>query len=250
MAIVRDVTGLDDRLLTADRGTKEQLAVVVGRNCKKLRTELGLTQDALAGYARNAGLRWTASKVGDFEAGRRAPSFINVLLLTIALQNALRHANRQNRPNLPTKIELADLVAGDGFVIISDKVAVPVSVLADVCRRGEGGHLKFLLGLHDEEQQKRTSVNRVVAEDRVAKRLGITPEHLLVLSLWLWGVRFTEERDSTAMEEADRGHFVPSAQYLAAITRRLEAELRRALAGEDMGERPWRKGRRWHGNDK
>ncbi|WP_162625343.1 helix-turn-helix domain-containing protein [Mycolicibacterium llatzerense] len=243
------MTGLDDRLLKADRGTKEQLAVVVGRNCKKLRTELGLTQDALANYARHAGLRWTASKVGDFEAGRRAPSFINVLLLTIALQDALRHANRENRPNMPAKIELADLVAGDGFVLISDKVAVPVSVLADVCRRGEG-HQIFLLGLQDEEQQKRTSANRFVAEDRVAKRLGITPEQLLVLSLWLWGCRFTDERDSTAMEEADRGHFVPSAQYLAAITRRLEAELRRALAGEDMGERPWRKGRRrWHGND-
>ena len=59
----------------------ESLAVVVGRNCRRIRTTAGITQNELAKHARDVGLRWTASKVGDFESGRNNPSFATVLAL-------------------------------------------------------------------------------------------------------------------------------------------------------------------------
>ena len=62
------------RIYAMLRNVKEhQLSAVVGRNCKRLRTDADVKQDELAKHARSVGLRWTASKVRDFEAGRNAP---------------------------------------------------------------------------------------------------------------------------------------------------------------------------------
>jgi transcriptional regulator with XRE-family HTH domain len=272
------------------------LAKLIGANCKQLRTSIGVTQDVLAVYACNYGLRWDAAKVGRFESGSVAPTFATVLAVTLALQAALdeERAIRRGAPyatpegdeehrdpsggksvaDLPKRITLGDLVGRDGTAALNENYAIAAELLNDLCngrslefapgepngfRRPQldpgalGRGLAQLIPTGDPirlglaENRRRLGL----AESRMAKRLGITPDQFRELSLWVWGVPFTTERDLIAGEDGDRGHFLPSTQYLGAITRRLEAELRRALAGEDMGERPWREGRRrWHGNDK
>ncbi|MFM8600339.1 MAG: helix-turn-helix domain-containing protein [Mycobacterium sp.] len=61
------------------------LAVVVGENCRRIRVDAGVTQNALAKHACDAGLCWTASKVGQFERGQYNPAFSTVLAVTYAL---------------------------------------------------------------------------------------------------------------------------------------------------------------------
>jgi len=107
------------------------LAVVLGRNCKRLRNEIGITQDELARYARDFGLRWKASMVGDFEAGRSAPTFATVLTVTLALQRALADIEEQRRI---VGVGLADLVTTKGLVDLTDALEVWGSELVELCQ--------------------------------------------------------------------------------------------------------------------
>jgi transcriptional regulator with XRE-family HTH domain len=117
------------------------LPAVLGANCREIRTEHGVTQAQLASHARRLGLRWTATKVGDFESGRSATAFGTVLTLLLALDNSISAApgpasvlhgdgtvTRRKRP----RVTLADLVAHDGFVALTHDFA-PVGI------RGRGG---------------------------------------------------------------------------------------------------------------
>lgn len=123
---------------------KASLAVVVGRNCKKLRTRIGITQDELARHARNLGLTsWKASAVGDFEAGRSTPSFSTVLTVTAALQWAIEERAEQlglSGKDLiasdPPGVTLAHLVEFDGMVMLTDTFWVFGRELSEMCRKG------------------------------------------------------------------------------------------------------------------
>lgn len=84
-------------------GTKAKaLAVVIGANCRRIRRTAVpvVTQDTLAKHARNVGLRWTASKVGQFERGEYNPTLTTVLAASIALSDATE-----------SDVDLTDLVA-------------------------------------------------------------------------------------------------------------------------------------------
>ena len=117
------------------------LQAVVGANCRKIRTEHGVTQAQLASHARRVGLRWTASKVGDFESGRNAVSFAAVLALVLALDNAIGargpgplttwHTGGMTQRERP-RVTLADLVGSDGYVTLNDDFAPTGQALAAV----------------------------------------------------------------------------------------------------------------------
>lgn len=123
---------------------KASLAVVVGRNCKRLRTYIGVTQDELARHARTLGLTsWKASAVGDFEAGRSTPSFSTVLTVTAALQWSIEDRAEQAgmtgkdlRASKLPGVTLADLLEFDGMVTLTDTFWVFGSELAEMCRKG------------------------------------------------------------------------------------------------------------------
>ena len=115
------------------------LALTIGRNCKRIRSAAGVTQDGLARCARRVGLRWTASAVGDFEAGRSAPTFATVLAVLLALGMALQESGH------PSGTTLADLVApdvaaGERFVALTDSIDVLDTLLVQVCQ-GQEFHL-------------------------------------------------------------------------------------------------------------
>jgi transcriptional regulator with XRE-family HTH domain len=205
------------------------LSRLVGTNCKRIRTDIGVTQEDLARHARAAGLRWTASKVGDFEGGRSAPTFATVLAVTRALQSAVQEAPKRRAGG----VTLADLVVGDGFVTLNENLDVRAERLADVCR----GQV-FALGKGNWRSPLRplsaTEVTALVgnlqrsglAEQRLAQRLGITGDHLAVLSSRLWKKTFSEERDHRAGSDANR-------QKRGQVSRALQRELEKAITDGD-----------------
>lgn len=218
----------------------ESLAVVVGQNCKRIRSASGVTQNMLAKDARNNGLRWTASKVGDFESGRTAPTFATVLSLSIALSHATG-----------TNVTLADLVRFDGFVKFNDERKVPGRKVVDALR-GKPWQLtaedagipiddvKVVLAdaFHRSAErparygdlliEDRALVERRsgLDEERLAKRLGIHQTRLAESSLYLWGHSFSDERDRLAGPDAN-------AQKRGRVSRTLQVQLEQELARGD-----------------
>lgn len=213
----------------------QPLAHVAGRNCKDIRNRIGVTQDDLARHARNVGLRWTASKVGDFEAGRSAPTFATVLAVTFALHQA---AEQRGAESAVGAVTLADLLAGDDRVALTDGIAVSADLIADVCRgrpaklyqgtwhplmRGVSSrHLDALLSGDAAVLLERSGLTEV----RIAQRLNISTKLLASASSRLWNRTFSEERDQRAGVGANR-------QKRAQVSRALRVELEKALSDGD-----------------
>lgn len=237
------------------------LAVVVGGNCKLVRSKIGVTQDELARCARFIGLRWNAAKVGDFEAGRSAPTFATVLAVTLALQMALDDA-AERRGDIPEewarkhgisgRVTLADLVGGEGEVALTGSLSVPAAQVEAVCR-GRAFHrfdLQYNPPPTDPDEMATTVWVGKVLEDnvepaltklvwegaaastlersgltehRLAKRLSINRARLAHISFQLWQSTFSEERDRRAGPDANQ-------QKRGRVSRELRAELEEALA--------------------
>jgi transcriptional regulator with XRE-family HTH domain len=225
------------------------LQAVVGANCRKIRTEHGVTQAQLASHARRAGLRWTASKVGDFESGRNAVSAAALFAAVLALDNAIGagsgpsrvwHTGGMTQRKRP-RVTLADLVGSDGYVTLNDDFAPTGQALADLCSgkpwelhggddAATAGRTEQLLSaapgvlgeryrmrLGDVEDMRRRCT---LADTRLARRLGVEPDTLLGLSWRLWHRPFSEERDRRAgTDRGRRGHIA------RALTTELQAEL-------------------------
>jgi transcriptional regulator with XRE-family HTH domain len=207
--------------MTVTTAPSRPLNEVVGANCRRIRKEIGFSQDQLAAYARINGLKWNAAKVANFEAGRWKPTFETVLAVGLALNQALVYARiaapatvrgakvSRGRPPV-TLAELFD--GGSGFVALNDDVALPAADLTGI-GRGEpfpdyGARLpERSLGL---------------AEERVAKTFGISVARLADMSSQLWGATFSEERDRRAGANANR-------QKKGRVSRFLLAELENVL---------------------
>jgi transcriptional regulator with XRE-family HTH domain len=193
--------------------TAKPVAEVLGTNCRRIRLDAGLTQDDLAKAARRFGLRWTASKVRDFEAGRSAPTFATVLALTAALEDAT-----DQRPRL------ADLVRFDGKVTVPDDVAPPGAQWTSICAGGRWDRLSELW-----EESRYIGPFRPVldwsglTDQRVAASLGLDTDQLCNAAMQLWGTVFSAERDRRAGPDANP-------QKRGRITRELKAELMESLS--------------------
>lgn len=98
--------------------------------CRRIRKGAGITQDELAKAARQLGLKWTASKVRDFESGRSAPTFATALALTAALNNVT-----DGEP-----VRLADLLSFDGEVTITEDFGPTGDQLTEFCSGGTWEH--------------------------------------------------------------------------------------------------------------
>lgn len=98
------------------------LAAVVGENCRRIRLDAGVTQNELAKHACAAGLRWTASKVGQFERGQHNPALSTVLAVSYALSRATGGV-----------VVPADLVRSDGSVVINDRLDPQGDLLEAFC---------------------------------------------------------------------------------------------------------------------
>jgi len=198
-------------------GHSRSLTSVLGANCKQIRKDLGLTQDALAAYAYASGLRWNAAKVANFEAGRWTPTFADVLLLGVALERARPFAAIAaiGNPDPPTRVHrevrLADLLnADDEAVALKPGVVLTGAELTKIAR-GKPFPLR----------DSTTPPQPALAEQRLARALGIEHIQLVEMSQQLWGMTFTAERN----RRAGAGN----QQRKGRISRELRAELEKAL---------------------
>lgn len=213
----------------------KSVAKVVGENCQRIRKKIGIRQDELARYARDVGLRWTASKVGDFEAGRRAPTFATVLLVSLALESAAQMTAEKGSHDVPD-ITLAELVRAEGEIQLADDVALPAGLVAAAC---EGRPWQIQKSVPESEESlelykhiwgenalappERVLLRSGLTEDRLARQLGIERARLADVSYLLWNSTFSEERDRRAGPDANQ-------QKKGRISRELRTELEKALA--------------------
>jgi transcriptional regulator with XRE-family HTH domain len=221
--------------MTLLHGSSQPTAEVLGYNCRRVRTAIGVTQDELARHARDVGLKWNAAKVANFEAGRWAPTFATVLAVTLALQKAWKDREKSGEP--PTiKVTLSELVhVRGGWIALNDTLDVVGAELADVCsgdvpeigprqirKRGAPAPQPY-----DWDRRMR-DISAVLersglTEDRLARRLGIGRARLADESSRLWRRTFSEERDRRAGPGANQ-------QKKGRISRELRAELEKAIA--------------------
>jgi transcriptional regulator with XRE-family HTH domain len=185
--------------------TTTPIAAVLGANCRRIRTAADVTQDELARAARQLGLKWTASKVRDFEAGRTAPTFATVLALTAALDSV---ANGE-------PVRLADVVNLDGGVTITEDFCPSGNRLANYC---SGGSWEHGLALDPDTVLDWPGLT----EERIAAGLGISTGQLCDVSLKLWKTSFSAHRDHIAGPDANP-------QRKGQVSRQLRAELAKAI---------------------
>lgn len=222
-----------------EKGNTAPIAFVVGQNCRRIRTEADVTLNMLAKEARNVGLRWTASKVGQFERGQNSPTFGTVLAVSVALSWATK------RDVLP-----ADLVEFDGFVEFNDgfRLTAPKVVAAlrgepwGVLRVRDSGitvDRKLIAKAFESFANGPSRYNEVLLKDidhvhkrsgldeeRLAKRLGINYDLLAEASAYLWGRSFSDERDRLAGPDAN-------AQKRGRVSRTLQKQIEEELARGD-----------------
>jgi transcriptional regulator with XRE-family HTH domain len=238
--------------LVIDTEECQPLAVVVGRNCQRIRKSIGLSQDEFASYARDAGLRWSTSRVSDFEKARTAPAFATVLLVSLALQRASEVAAGKNgEAAAGVGITPADLVGREGCVQLTEDLSLPAHHLAIVLAGGgwvlDDWYLDYLKATIVRERQQLIPVSKLggfsldfarlcaallrrsgLAEDRMAKKLRITRERLAEISALLWQRTFSEERDRRAGSDANQ-------QRKGHAARELQTELEQALGTDGNG---------------
>ncbi len=219
---------------------RADLAAVVGRNCKRIRNEIGLTQNEFAKYARDQGLRWNASAVADFESGRSTPTFGTVLAVSLALELAAQ-ITRRYRWSAETGGAFSELVEADGDIqLLNNGLTMSADLVAEVCRgkpwkvfADRGPQSKEFLALErdfwgDEglSATQRLIVRSGQPEERLARQLNIELSTLADISNLLWQSTFSEERDRRAGADAN-------AQKKGRISRELRQELEQELADGD-----------------
>lgn len=217
------------------------LQTVIGQNAREFRHGAGLTLDQVSAAARRRGLKWSESRVADFEAGRVAPNLTTLLAVCLALNDA---GCPEASVPLFFKYGGAPIKINDSLALIDDDVA---GLLRG--RRVDGpepmepaDEPASLLGWKRTPFERRlfhryevdvVTLGRVTkmagaTEARIRKSLGISPQLLAHLSGALWGRSFSEERDRRAGAEAN-------AQRRGRVSRQMQAELKAAIEGAQRG---------------
>jgi hypothetical protein len=202
----------------------------MGENVQRLRGRH--TQAELARNAKAWGLPWSTGTVANVEAGRTAPSLVNIYPLVLALEDLL------DRPVAPT--ELFDgsgkvKVAGRDIelrllrTLLSDqRVKRPKPDMSELnawMDRIEATWPDYLLQVplgtvHD------TKAAMTEADLRIGKGLGWDADRTAAEMAARWGHPLSVERDKRAGARAN-------AQARGQISRRLKAELREATSDGD-----------------
>jgi transcriptional regulator with XRE-family HTH domain len=218
------------------------LANVIGLNAKEFRLNAGLTLDEVSRAARGRGLKWTESRVADFEAGRVASPSLNTLLaFVLALSDA--GCPEATLPKLvgyiPGSVQINDSLQLHDVDIVNllkgqraERAlnADPVVAQGVPSRRTTrdrkifdrfGANISLLGKVHSSQG---------AADHRMSKALNIAPMTLARVTATLWNRSFSEERDRRAGPSAN-------AQKRGQVSRALQSELEiaieEALRGND-----------------
>jgi transcriptional regulator with XRE-family HTH domain len=224
-----------------------EATAAVGRQLKALREAAGVRQEDVAAGARGCGLEWGRSTVAMIEAGNRRLDWYEFVLLPVVLQvsqvGTFRHVDlladddREMVELTPqasaSRAELQKLLAeGPEFLDLKGWKLPGVMSGAEVME-ATVERARWRRRGHTAEQVE-TLVREAAgeAEQKAAKRLGVTPYEVAVTARRLWGRSLTAVRDARAAAAAGDE---PGAESLRAVrghvTRELLEELRAHLEG-------------------
>lgn len=200
-----------------------------------------MTLDQVGAAARRRGLKWSESRVADFEAGRVAPNLNTLLAVCLALNDA-----GCTSATIPMLVKyIVPMPINDSLALSSDDIVrllagyridgpEPIDPAADDPAKSLGWRRtpfeRKVLHRYDADIVTVARINQSAGatEDRVRRSLGISPMLLAHLSAALWGRNFSDERDHRAGEEAN-------AQKRGRISREMQAELQSAIEGVQRG---------------
>jgi transcriptional regulator with XRE-family HTH domain len=216
------------------------LASIIGENARRYRTDAGLTLDQVSRAARRRGLKWSESRVADFEAGRAASPSINTLLaFAVALADA--GCDEATLPGLmqygPMQVnELLRLWDSDIVNLMKGervrRALSAIDVAPDQLSWKRSTRDRKIVHAFEPKVQVLTRVSKEqgATELRMSKALGIVPPTLAHITATLWRRTFSEERDRRA-GDAD------NAQKRGQVSRTMQAELSEAIKKALDGDR-------------
>jgi hypothetical protein len=221
---------------------KQSMAQVVGANARALRLGADVKLEEFAATARFYGLKWTSGRVGDFEAGRTAPTLPTIIVVAAVLSNLLGR-----------KVAPRELFEGQGRVTINDRLSLDLSAVRSVFGKGAGVTALDLTHVRDKikrsipewaQQQENwpeplrdvppAKIGRVYlamsdSDLRMCRNIGVDKALGAAAMTELWDKPFTAKRDELA-ELAGQN---VNAQKLGQISRQLKAELQKVVNGGD-----------------
>ncbi len=189
------------------------LTELIGCNLRDWRVRKSITQDELAALGRNGGLEWSRSIVASIENGNR--SLIVDELVALALVGG------------PSPAEL--LSGSKSARVQVAEVTYALSVIREVVVGPYVSRIKHqtLRTLLVEESAQ------LEAEQKAARKLGVTAEVIAATALELWSNSFTSERNERVEKLADPGATPRTLQALRGhVARRLLEEIQSVLARE------------------
>lgn len=215
------------------------LTNVIGANARRLRLNAGLTLDQVSIAARRRGLRWSESRVADFEAGRVAPNLGTLAAFCLALSDlGCREATFPRLVEYITPFEINDELLLWDYDLVNLMSGRPVEEPKPVEQPLEDDDDAFTLVKtpyersvvyrYDVDWSTMMAVKSAwgATEERMRKSLGISSMLLAVLCAALWKQTFSQERDRRAGEGAN-------AQKRGQVSRVMRAELKAELNGNN-----------------
>jgi transcriptional regulator with XRE-family HTH domain len=208
----------------------ELLAVVIGKNAHRLRTNAELTLDQVSVAAQIRGLKWSESRVADFEAGRGvAPNLTTLIAVVLALQDAGC-----------AEATFLELLRSEAPIQINDSLLMSDKQLVNLIFRwpvtGQWSPETMTAAIKASWEHFEASVLPTLlttppgaTEERTWKALGISGTKLTELSRTLWNRTFPEERDRRAGAGAN-------AQKRGQISRQMRKELQAAIEAATHGD--------------
>lgn len=212
---------------------------VIGGNLRSIRAEHGLTLAGVAQAVREYGQYWSTGRVSDIESGRGSASIEVLVVLAFALSDLT------DKP-----VRTTDLLRSSAGVELGDGFALTGRAFSDVVRDDRGpGDLgpEDVVGAEDELREimarsiealgrygRGLTVGQIRgarkdwrdADQRAARKLGLTDEEFMGLCLRVFGRLMSAEAEERAGEGA-------TPQKRGRVTRGLLEKLRAANDGND-----------------
>jgi len=219
------------------------VAQVVGENARKFRKEHGLTLEQVSRSTRTHGLKWSTGRVADMENGAISPTIPTLVALAAALEE-LAGAYPLSPDDAVT---MHDLLATDQWVEITPTIRLKGSAFARIIGGGSAGITlddsrtdaeisAFAAGISSRVKAdmanaapgvrigdvRQAMAGTGLADERAARRLGLSVWAVTSWAVKLWGHSLTAERDRVLGEGA-------SPQKRGRLTRELVEQIEEAV---------------------
>ena len=183
---------------------------VLGMNLDRMRKEKGWSQDDLVSRGWQVGLAWSRTTIAALEDGKRAVELGEVVLLALILNSSV-----------------ADLLAGDDVTLVGEETGIWLDDVRQVLMSDQQAARESFPDIHrrvSEVREELDDYNRVMlsangeAEQKAARKFGVTPQTIAQAAYDKWGRSLTDERNlqvqqldwvdetSTRQVQALRGH--------------------------------------------